>query len=60
MKQVIITVDEQGESTIDMQGFHGQGCDKAMADFLDGDKPSILRHKREYQERESEKAKAKQ
>ena len=32
-KTVIIEIDEQGNSTIDLDGFHGKGCADVAKDF---------------------------
>jgi hypothetical protein len=29
-KTITITVDEKGESTVDLNGFHGKGCEAVM------------------------------
>jgi hypothetical protein len=60
MKTVIVVVDSDGESHIDLQGFHGQGCGKVLRDFAGEDTAKIERSKREYFEavRETEKSRS--
>jgi hypothetical protein len=36
-KTITITIDEQGSSTLDLDGFAGQGCEKVFDDFRGGD-----------------------
>ena len=50
MKTVTITINTDGGSSIDLEGFHGKGCDKAMADFAGKDKPVKVTTKPEYRE----------
>lgn len=50
MKQIIIRVDADGQETIDLEGFHGQGCSKVFSDFADGDTPTTTNRKTEYSE----------
>jgi hypothetical protein len=35
-KMVTITIDENGETNIDLTGFSGVGCASVMRDFTDG------------------------
>ncbi len=50
MQQKIITVviDEAGNSTVDLDGFEGQGCDKALKDFHGDDDTKLWRKKATY------------
>jgi hypothetical protein len=50
-KMVTITIDENGETNIDLTGFSGVGCASVMRDFTDG-AGQIKREvkKREYAE----------
>ena len=32
-KTITITIDERGNSTLDLEGFAGQGCEKVFDDF---------------------------
>ena len=36
-KTITITIDERGNSTLDLEGFAGHGCEKAFDDFRGGD-----------------------
>jgi hypothetical protein len=59
MKTVTVTVTEDGEVAIDLQGFHGQGCARVMADFSDGDRLKVERNKPEFRETVGEKERQK-
>ena len=45
---ITITIDEQGKSTLDLEGFAGQGCEKVFADFRGGDTLTVERKKPAY------------
>lgn len=47
-KKILVTISEDGTSSIDLEGFKGQGCQKVIDDFMAGDKPSLVRAKPEY------------
>jgi hypothetical protein len=47
-KTVIIEIDEQGNSSIDLEGFHGKGCADVARDFQGGDAVKSLRKKPEF------------
>ena len=32
-KIIVVTIDENGDAEIDLQGFHGRGCDAVMKGF---------------------------
>jgi hypothetical protein len=53
-KTITITIDEQGKSTLDLNGFAGQGCEKVFEDFHGGDVVEVERKKPEYYERREE------
>jgi len=36
MKTVTVLISPDGEVSLDLAGFHGQGCAKVMKDFTDG------------------------
>ena len=36
-KTITITIDEWGNSTLDLEGFAGKGCEKVFEDFRGGD-----------------------
>ena len=47
-KTITITIDERGNSTVDLNGFAGQGCEKVSDDFLGGDMVKVERKKPTY------------
>ena len=47
-KTITITIDAQGKSTLDLEGFAGQGCEKVFDDFRGGDKVQTERTKAAY------------
>ena len=47
-KTITITIDERGISTIDLNGFAGQACEKASDDFRGGDMVKVERKKPTY------------
>ena len=47
-KTITITIDEQGNSTLDLVGFAGKGCEKAFDDFRGGDSVQVERKKPVY------------
>ena len=47
-KTVIIEIDEQGNSSIDLEGFHGKGCADVAKDFQGQDAVKSLRTKPEF------------
>ncbi|HET9215780.1 MAG TPA: hypothetical protein VFR18_02305 [Terriglobia bacterium] len=47
-KTVIIEIDEQGNSSIDLDGFHGKGCSDVAKDFQGQDALKSLRKKPEF------------
>ena len=47
-KTITITIDEQGNSTLDLEGFAGRSCDKVFEDFRGGDTVKIERTKPAY------------
>lgn len=44
-KTITILIDENGDSSIDLEGFAGSGCGKALDDFR-GDDPMRLERKK--------------
>ena len=44
-KTITITIDEQGSSTLDLEGFARQGCEKDFDDFRGGDCVKVERKK---------------
>ena len=47
-KTITITIDEQGNSTVDLNGFEGHGCEKVSDDFRGGDVVKAERKKPAY------------
>ena len=47
-KTITVTIDERGNSTLDLSGFAGQGCEKAFDDFRGGDVVKVERKKPAY------------
>ena len=47
-KIVTIEIDESGNSSIDLEGFQGNGCADVAKAFRGGDKVVRSEHKREY------------
>lgn len=52
MRKVIIEIDEVGDFTADLQGFHGKGCKALMDEIGGGAKPTFSTTKREFHEQE--------
>lgn len=47
-KTVTVTIDEQGQASVDLNGFNGSGCEAVAADFRGNDKLLRATKKREY------------
>jgi hypothetical protein len=47
-KTITITIDERGNSSVDLNGFAGQGCEKVSDDFRGGDVVKAERKKPSY------------
>ena len=47
-KTITITIDEQGNSTLDLEGFAGRSCEKVFDDFRGGDTVKVERKKATY------------
>ena len=47
-KTITIIIDEQGSSTLDLNGFAGQSCQKVFDDFRGGDSVRVERKKPAY------------
>lgn len=62
MKQkiVVVEIDDQGNSSLDLQNFQGTGCDKAARDFIGNDTVKSDKKKAEYYQQQSVKQLAKQ
>jgi hypothetical protein len=60
-KTITITIDNQGNSTIDLDGFEGKGCEKVFDDFRGADSVKLERKKPAYYAgREIEQEKSRQ
>ena len=47
-KVITVEIDENGNSSIDLEGFHGQGCGDVAKDFRGGDSVTHSSKKREF------------
>ena len=47
-KTITVIIDENGNSSVDLDGFAGQGCEKALKDFQGRDSARVERRKSEY------------
>jgi hypothetical protein len=47
-KTITITIDERGNSTLDLEGFTGHSCEKVFHDFRGGDSVKVERKKPAY------------
>ena len=47
-KLITIEIDEKGNSSIDLEGFQGQGCGEVAKDFRGGDAVTQSSKKREF------------
>jgi hypothetical protein len=47
-KTITVTIDEQGTTTFDLEGFVGKECEKAFEDFRGGDTVKLERKKPAY------------
>jgi len=44
-KTITVVIDENGNSSVDLEGFAGQGCEKALKDFQGGDRAKVEKKK---------------
>ena len=47
-KVITVEIDENGNSSIDLEGFQGQGCGDVAKDFRGGDSVTQSSKKREF------------
>ena len=47
-KKIVIEIDEQGNCSIDLEGFHGKGCADVAKDFQGRDVVKNVRNKQEF------------
>ncbi len=52
-KRITVTLEPDGTSKIDLEGFAGNGCGKVMDDFRGGDRVLVERRKPEFYSQES-------
>ncbi len=44
-KTITVVIDEKGNSSVDLDGFAGQGCEKVLKDFQEQDRATVKRKK---------------
>jgi hypothetical protein len=44
-KTITVVIDEKGNSSVDLDGFAGQGCEKVLKDFQGQDQTRVSRKK---------------
>ena len=44
-KTITVVIDQNGDSSVDLEGFAGQGCDKVLKDFQGDDHAKVQRKK---------------
>jgi hypothetical protein len=59
-KTITIEITVDGRSSIDLDGFAGQGCQKVIADFRGGDAVTLARKKPEFQQQQKAEARQQQ
>ena len=47
-KTITVVIDEKGNSSVDLDGFAGQGCQKALKDFQGQDRTKFEKKKSEF------------
>lgn len=47
-KNITIIIEPDGNSNVDLTGFHGKGCEKVIKDFQGGDAVTTQRKKAEF------------
>ena len=58
MKNITVTIDEDGNSSVDLSGFTGKACDKVMAELAGDNKLIRSTNKPEYFEQTKQEQKA--
>jgi len=53
-KTITVLIDEAGNSSVDLDGFAGQGCDKVLKDFQGDDRAKVQRKKPVFYSQTSE------
>jgi len=44
-KMITVVIDENGNSSVDLEGFAGHGCEKVLKDFQGHDRAKVERKK---------------
>ena len=44
-KTITVVIDDKGNSSVDLDGFAGQGCEKVLKDFQGGDRATAVNKK---------------
>ncbi len=47
-RTITVVIDEAGNNTVDLEGFAGHGCEKALKDFQGDDDTKLRRKKAAY------------
>ena len=49
-KEIIVTIDEQGNVEVDLEGFKGKGCEAIAKGFAEafGQPQAVIEHKKEF------------
>ena len=47
-KTITVLIDENGNSSVDLDGFAGQGCEKVLREFQGKDRTKVERRKATY------------
>ena len=47
-RKIVIEIDEQGNCSMDLEGFQGKGCGEVAKDFQGGDVVKNVRNKQEF------------
>jgi hypothetical protein len=47
-KTITVLIDERGNSSVDLEGFAGQGCERVLKDFQGDDRAKVQRKKPAY------------
>ena len=53
-KTITVVIDETGNSSVDLEGFAGRGCDKVLKDFQGDDRAQVQRKKPVFYSQASE------
>jgi hypothetical protein len=47
-KTITVIIDHEGNSSVDLDGFAGQGCEKVLSDFQGSDRAKKAKKKPEF------------